>query len=389
MSKTCLLMVAGERSGDVYGAGLAAALRARLGEVEIFGCGGEAMREAGVETPVDAHEISLAGIVEVVAGLPRLYRAFRRVLEEVDRRCPQLAVLIDFPDFNLRLAKRLKRRNIPVVYFVSPQVWAWRAGRLNEIRAHVAKMLCIFDFEEAIYRKAGIPVEYVGHPLVDLVRPHLTREEFFARARLDPGTLTVALLPGSRQKEVCHNLPPMLEAATRLTLTRQIQFVLPVAPTLDLLWLEKALAECYVGRATVRAVAHAAYDALEHSDVAVVASGTATLEAALRERPMVVVYRVSPLSWLVGKLLVNVPYYSMVNLLAGKPVVTELMQNDFNAPNLAAQVEYLLDHPEAREKMVQEFRTLRPRLGPGGAADRAADAVVGVLGASGAILPAA
>jgi lipid-A-disaccharide synthase len=389
MSKTCLLMVAGERSGDVYGAGLAAALRARLGEVEIFGCGGEAMREAGVETPVDAHEISLAGIVEVVAGLPRVYRAFRRVLEEVDRRRPQLAVLIDFPDFNLRLAKRLKRRNIPVVYFVSPQVWAWRAGRLNEIRAHVAKMLCIFDFEEAIYRKAGIPVEYVGHPLVDLVRPHLTREEFFARARLDPGTLTVALLPGSRQKEVCHNLPPMLEAATRLTLTRQIQFVLPVAPTLDLLWLEKALAECYVGRATVRAVAHAAYDALEHSDVAVVASGTATLEAALRERPMVVVYRVSPLSWLVGKLLVNVPYYSMVNLLAGKPVVTELMQNDFNAPNLAAQVEYLLDHPEAREKMVQEFRTLRPRLGPGGAAGRAADAVVGVLGASGAILPAA
>lgn len=389
MAKTCLLMVAGERSGDVYGAGLAAALRARLGEVEIFGCGGEAMREAGVETPVDAHEISLAGIVEVVAGLPRVYRAFRRVLEEVDRRRPQLAVLIDFPDFNLRLAKRLKRRNIPVVYFVSPQVWAWRAGRLNEIRAHVAKMLCIFDFEEAIYRKAGIPVEYVGHPLVDLVRPHLTREEFFARARLDPGTLTVALLPGSRQKEVCHNLPPMLEAATRLTLTRQIQFVLPVAPTLDLLWLEKALAECYVGRATVRAVAHAAYDALEHSDVAVVASGTATLEAALRERPMVVVYRVSPLSWLVGKLLVNVPYYSMVNLLAGKPVVTELMQNDFNAPNLAAQVEYLLDHPEAREKMVQEFRTLRPRLGPGGAAGRAADAVVGVLGASGAILPAA
>ena len=389
MSKTCLLMVAGERSGDVYGAGLAAALRARLGEVEIFGCGGEAMRQAGVETPVDAHEISLAGIVEVVAGLPRVYRAFRRVLEEVDRRRPQLAVLIDFPDFNLRLAKRLKRRNIPVVYFVSPQVWAWRAGRLNEIRAHVAKMLCIFDFEEAIYRKAGIPVEYVGHPLVDLVRTHLTREEFFARARLDPGTLTVALLPGSRQKEVCHNLPPMLEAATRLTLTRQIQFVLPVAPTLDLLWLEKALAECYVGRATVRAVAHAAYDALEHSDVAVVASGTATLEAALRERPMVVVYRVSPLSWLVGKLLVNVPYYSMVNLLAGKPVVTELMQNDFNAPNLAAQVEYLLDHPEAREKMVQEFRTLRPRLGPGGAAGRAADAVVGVLGASGAILPAA
>lgn len=388
MAKTCLLMVAGERSGDVYGAGLATVLRARLGEVEIFGCGGEAMRQAGVETPVDAHEISMAGIIEVIAGLPRVYRAFRRVLGEVDRRRPQLAVLIDFPDFNLRLAKRLKRRNIPVVYFVSPQVWAWRAGRLKQIRANIAKMLCIFDFEEAFYRKAGIPVEYVGHPLVDLVRPHLTREEFFAKARLDPGTLTVALLPGSRQKEVCYNLPPMLDAATRLTLTRQIQFVVPVAPTLDLLWLEKALLECYVGRATIRTVAHATYDALQHSEVAVVASGTATLEAALRERPMVVVYRVSPLSWLVGKLLVDVPYYSMVNLLAGKPLVSELMQSDFNAPNLAAQVEYLLDHPEAREKMAQEFRTLKPRLGPGGATGRAADAVVGVLAASRATLPA-
>ena len=389
MAKTCLLMVAGERSGDVYGAGLAAALRARLGEVDIFGCGGEAMRQAGVETPVDAHKISMAGIVEVVAGLPRVYRAFRTLLEEVDRRRPQLAVLIDFPDFNLRLAKRLKRRNIPVVYFVSPQVWAWRAGRLKQIRAHVAKMLCIFDFEEAIYRKAGIPVEYVGHPLVDLVRPHLTREEFFAQARLDPGTLTVALLPGSRQQEVRYNLPPMLDAATRLTLTRQIQFVVPVAPTLDPLWLEKTLLECYVGRATVRTVAHATYDALQHAEVAVVASGTATLEAVLRERPMVVVYRVSPLSWLVGKLLVDVPYYSMVNLLAGKLLVTELMQNDFNASNLAAQVEYLLDHPEARERMAQEFRALKPRLGPGGASGRAADAVVRVLGASGGTLAAA
>jgi lipid-A-disaccharide synthase len=389
MAKTCLLMVAGERSGDVYGAGLATALRARLGEIEIFGCGGEAMRQAGVETPVDAHKISVAGIIEIFAGLPRVYRAFRTLLQEVDRRRPQLAVLIDFPDFNLRLAKRLKRRNIPVVYFVSPQVWAWRAGRLKQIRANIAKMLCIFDFEEAIYRKAGIPVEYVGHPLVDLVRPHLTREEFFARARLDPGTLTVALLPGSRQQEVCYNLPPMLDAATRLTLTRQIQFVVPVAPTLDPLWLEKTLLECYVGRATVRTVAHATYDALQHAEVAVVASGTATLEAVLRERPMVVVYRVSPLSWLVGKLLVDVPYYSMVNLLAGKPLVTELMQNDFNASNLAAQVEYLLDHPEARERMVQEFRALKPRLGPGGASGRAADAVVGVLGASGGTLAAA
>ena len=377
-----MMIVAGERSGDVYGAGLAVALRERLGSVELFGCGGDAMRQAGVETTVDAHAVAVAGIVEVVSALPRVYRAFHALLAEVERRRPQLAVLIDFPDFNLRLAKRLKRRNIPVVYFVSPQIWAWRPGRMKQIKANVTRMLCIFDFEEDLYRQAGVPVEYVGHPLVDAVKPHLTREEFFARAGLDLTTPTVALLPGSRQKEVAYNLPPMLDAATRLTATRKIQFVIPVAATLNPLWLESTLLECYVGRATVRTVTSATYDVLHHSDVAVVASGTATLEAALCERPMVVVYRVSPLTWMIGKLLVKVPFYSMVNLLARKPLVIELMQSDFNAQNVAAQVEYLLDHPEARTAMAEELRALRSRLGPGGAIGRAADAVVNALMAS-------
>ena len=373
------MIVAGERSGDVYGAGLATALRDRLGKVEIFGCGGDAMRLAGVQTTVDAHAVAVAGIVEVVSALPRIYRAFHALLAEVERRRPQLAVLIDFPDFNLRLARRLKRRNVPVIYFVSPQIWAWRPGRIKQIKSNVSKMLCIFDFEEDLYRKAGVPVEYVGHPLVDAAKPQLSREEFLARAGLDLTTPTVALLPGSRQKEVSYNLPPMLDAATRLTATRKIQFVIPVAPTLDPLWLESTLLECYVGRAIVRTVANATPDVLHHSDVAVVASGTATLEAALCERPMVVVYRVSPLTWIIGKLLVRVPFYSMVNLLARKPLVTELMQGDFSAQNVAAQVECLLDHPEARNAMVEELRALRSRLGPGGAIVRAADVVVDVL----------
>jgi lipid-A-disaccharide synthase len=372
------MLVAGEGSGDLYGGELAKALRARLPDPELFGCGGEAMRRAGVETVVDAHQLSLAGITEVISGLPRAYRAFQALLREAARRRPQLAVLIDFPDFNLRLAKRLKQHH-RVVYFVSPQVWAWRRGRLKQIKAYIDKMLCIFDFEEAIYHEAGIPVEYVGHPLVDLVRPHLTREEFFAQVGLDPGMTTIALLPGSREKEVCAHLPVMLDAATRLTLTRQLQFVVAVAPTLDPGWLEKALLECYVGRATVRTATHATYDALQHSDLAIVASGTATLEAALRERPMVVVYRVSPLTWLLGKFLVDVPFYSMVNILAKKPIVEELMQSDFTAPNLASRVEYLLDHLEVRSEMAREFRALKPRLGPGGAIGRAADAVIGVL----------
>jgi lipid-A-disaccharide synthase len=379
MANACLLMVAGERSGDVYGAELAKALRARLGTVGIFGCGGDAMREAGVETTIDAHAISMAGIVEIVAGLPRVYHAFHTLLEEVDRRKPALAVLIDFPDFNLRLAKKLKRRGIPVVYFVSPQVWAWRRGRLRQIKATVSKMVCIFDFEEAIYREAGIPVEYVGHPLVDLARAQVTRQEFFQKAGLDPALPTVALLPGSREKEVAHNLPPMLAAAAHLAASRRIQFVLPLAPTLDTAWMESLIRKRDWGRARVRVIAHSTQDALEHADVAVVASGTATVEAALHARPMVVVYRVSALSWLVGRLLVDVPYYSMVNLLAGKPLVTELMQSNFTGENVTAQLQYLLDHGDARDRMANELRSLRTRLGPGGAIGRAAEVITRVL----------
>ncbi len=388
MSKVTIMIVAGERSGDIYGAGLARALEKRLPGLEVFGCGGDAMRQAGAVTVVDAHQMAMAGVTEIISGIPRAYRAFHRLLEEADRRKPQLAILIDFPEFNLRMARQLKKRNIPVVYFVSPQVWAWRKRRIKKLKARVAKMIVIFDFEEEIYRKAGVPVEYVGHPLLDMVRPHLTREEFFSKVGLDASLPTVALLPGSREKEVTKNLPVMLDAATRLTVDHKLQFVVAVAPSIDPVWLETTLLQFYVGRAVVRPAVHITYDALQHSEVAVVASGTATLEAALRERPMVVVYRVSPLTWFVGKLLVDVPYYSMVNILAKKEIVPELMQHDFNAANVASRVEYLLEHPEARQAMIEGFRALVPRLGPGGAIARAADAVVGVLQSSGTAAPA-
>lgn len=383
MSKISLMMVAGERSGDVYGGELAAALRERLGEVEIFGCGGEAMRRGGVETSVDSRQFAMVGITEVVSGLPRAYRAFNELLREVDRRQPRLAVLIDSPSLNLRLARKLKQRNVPVVYFISPQIWAWKKWRIKQIKERVDKMLCIFDFEKEIYRKAGVPVEYVGHPLLDLMRPHLSREEFFARARLDPQTPVVAFLPGSREIEVSYNLPPMLDSASRLGLTRKVQFVVAVAPSLDPEWVEARILQCFVGRATIRTVTHLTYDTLEYSDLAVVASGTATLEAALRGCPLVVIYRVSPLTWQLGKWMVDVPFYSMVNLLAGKAIVKELIQNDLTAEKLASQIEFLLDHREAREKMVADYQTLRPRLGSPGAIGRAAQAIAGVLKSGG------
>jgi lipid-A-disaccharide synthase len=348
--------------------------------LELFGCGGEAMRRAGVRTVIDAHQITMMGITEVVGGLPRVYRAFQALLGEVDQRRPEVAVLIDFPDFNLRLARRLKKRGIPVVYFVSPQVWAWRKNRLKQLKASISKMLCIFDFEEAIYRDAGVPVEFVGHPLVDRARPRFTREEFLRGLDLPPGTPTVALLPGSRPQEVSRILPTLIEAANRLALTRDIQFVVAFAPTVDASWVESILLEHYAGRATViRLAGHATYDVLAHSDLAVVASGTATIETALCERPMVVVYRLSPLTWALGRILVHLPHYSMVNILAGKQVVPELIQGDFTSAAVSARVEYILDHPQARQAIVQELRAIKDRLGPAGAIGRAADAVVGVL----------
>jgi lipid-A-disaccharide synthase len=369
-------MVAGERSGDVYGAALAQALKGRIANAEFFGCGGEAMRAAGVDTLVDIHHVALIGISEVVSGLPKAYRALQDLVAEAARRKPAAAILIDSPSLNLRLAKRLKHYNIPVIYFVSPQIWAWKKWRIRKIKACVDRMLCLFDFETDIYEKAGVPVECVGHPLVDMAAPGSTREEFFARADLDPGIPTVALLPGSRRTEVAFNLPAMLEAAAQLARSRPVQFVVACAPTIDSAWLESLVARGYTGNATLRALNNSTHEALHYADAAVVASGTATIEAAIRECPMVVVYRVSAFTAMCARFMIDVPFYSMVNLLAGHAAVPELIQSDFTADRLAANLEQLLDDGLARNRMIEDLRQVRNRLGMGGAIGRAADAIV-------------
>jgi len=320
----------------------------------------------------------MVGITEVVSGLPRAYRGFHALLNEAERRRPELAILIDSPSLNIRLAKRLKDRGITVVYFISPQIWAWKRWRLGQLKKRIHKMLCIFDFEEPIYRQAGIPVEYVGHPLADTVHASLGREEFFAQAGLDPQVSTVALLPGSRQIELAFNLPTMLEAAAQVASAHHVQFVLSVAPTLNAEWIRTTMLRAYEHRALIRTVS-APYDALRHSDLAVVASGTATVEAALLECPMVVVYRVSRVTAFFARFMISVPFYSMVNLLAGKPVVEELIQSDFTVPNVAAQVEYLLASAGAREEIERELRAVRAHLGSGGAIDRAAESAMAMM----------
>jgi lipid-A-disaccharide synthase len=379
MSATCFLMVAGERSGDVYGAALAQALRARIAGAEVFGCGGEAMRSADVDTVVDLHQVALIGISEVVSGLPKAYRAMQSLIAEAARRKPAIAVLIDSPSLNLRLATRLKQQNISVIYFVSPQIWAWKKWRIRKIKACVDKMLCLFDFETEIYEKAGVPVEYIGHPLVDMAAASRTREEFFNLARLDPDTPTVALLPGSRRTEVASNLPAMLKAADLVGQSRSVQFVVAAAPTIDPHWLESLVACNYAGKALLRTLCNATHEALQYADAAVVASGTATVEAALRECPMIVVYRVSAFTAMCARVMINVPFYSMVNLLAGHAAVPELIQTDFTPANLAARLQLLLEDKEGRNRMIQDLQRVKVRLGKGGAIDRAADAIVRYL----------
>lgn len=376
MTGNSFLMVAGERSGDVYGAALAEALKGRLANAEVFGCGGEAMRAAGVDTLVDIHDVALIGISEVVTGLPKAYRAMRNLVAEAARRKPAAAILIDSPSLNLSLAKRLKRHNIPVIYFVSPQIWAWKKWRIRKIKACVDRMLCLFDFETDIYEKAGVPVECVGHPLVDMSTPSKTREDFFTAADLDSEVPTVALLPGSRKTEVTFNLPAILEAAARVGRSRRVQFVVASAPTIDSAWLETLIMRGYNGKAPLRTLSNSTHEALHYSDVAVVASGTATIEAALRECPMVVVYRVSAFTAMCARFMIDVPFYSMVNLLAGHAAVTELIQNDFTAARLAVNLEQLLDDSEARGRMIEDLRMVRSHLGKGGAIGRAADAIV-------------
>ena len=371
------LIVAGEASGDRHGAALAAALPGHL-PVEWFGVGGDQMAAAGVELVSHARAVNVLGIVEVALHLPRIYGVYRKLLAEVDRRRPRFAVLIDFPDFNLRLARQLHRRGIPVIYFIAPQMWAWRSGRAKLLRRYTRKLICIFPFEEDFFRRHGVNVEYVGHPLVDLVKPTLTREQFLERHALHREHSTVCLLPGSRNQEVARHLPLILEAAVRLGARRPVQFTLVRAGTVDAALVQRLLARR--GQLSVTLIEDNPYNALAAADAAVISSGTATVEALLVGTPMVVVYRVAAPSWWVGKLLVRTPHYSMVNLLAGEKLVPELIQSEFTSARVAEEVERLLSDPGARARIQTELGRVKACLGPPGAIERACRAVAAAVG---------
>lgn len=379
-----IFLSAGEASGDLYGAWLIDALRQQLhergdqGVPEFFGVGGDAMRQAGCDLVVNAHDIAVVGLAEVVRHLPRIYGLFNDVVRAVERRPPDVAVLIDFPDFNLRLARQLHKRGIPVVYYVSPQLWAWRQSRVELIRRYVRKMLVIFPFEEKFYADHGIAAEFVGHPLADVAPNSTTRAEFAARFGLDAAETWIALLPGSRKGEVARIFPTLLQAAQLLG--PDYVYIVPVASTLSQSWMREFLP----AESSVRVVfTDDAPGTLAHARVAAVASGTSTLQAALIGTPFVMVYRVADLSWKVGRQLVKVDRFAMPNLIAERDVVPELVQGELTAERVVSELRRLIPENRERSAMIEGFCDIRHRLSAETsnlqASGRAARAVLGAL----------
>lgn len=326
---------------------------------------------------IRAEDLAVVGIVEVAAHLPRIWRRYRELIRAAEREKPALAILTDSPDFHLRVARKLKRLGIPVVYLVAPQVWAWRKGRLKTMRRAIDRLLCIFPFEEAFFRENRIPVTFIGHPLATRVRPALSREEFFRKHNLDAGRPLITVLPGSRRSEALRHLPELVRAAEILSRDRALNFLLPASPTCGSDIFRQPLAG-----SPIRPIEGEAWDAMAHCDVALAASGTVTVEAALLGAPMITFYRVTGVSWAIGKLLVRVPFYSMVNLIAGKRIVPELMQSEMTGERIAAETVRLLDDAGQRGKMKEDLARVAALLSPQGEADaigRAADEVVKML----------
>ncbi len=372
-----ILISAGEASGEMYGAQLIEALRRRDPSLEFFGVGGDRMRDAGCDTVVDAKDLAVVGISEIVSHLPKIYGLFHMLIAEADHRHPDLAIVIDSPAFNWRVARQMRKRGIPVVYYVCPQFWAWRQGRVRLLRKYVDKALVIFPFEEKFYRDRGVDATFVGHPLADLPLPAIDRAAYASQNQLDTAKQWLTLMPGSRMKEVRMNLPTILESASKLG--PGYEFLLPVAPTLDRSFLESLIG----GGQRIRLVADS-LPALAHSRAGIIASGTATVEAAMMGTPFVMVYRVSPLTYFLGRSRVKVPHFAMVNLIAGREVVPELVQQDFTAEKVVARLKEILPDGPKRDRMIAGLAEVKgllrgPQAGRLHPAERAAEAVMTLL----------
>jgi len=360
----------------MYGAQLVEALRRRDPSLTFFGAGGERMRSAGCEIVVDAKDLAVVGITEILSHLPKILGLYRKLIRAADERKPALAIVIDAPAFNWRVARQMRKRGIPVVYYVCPQFWAWRQGRVKLLRKYINQALVIFPFEENFYRVHGVNATFVGHPLADSPTPKISRMHYAAQQALDHVKPWITLMPGSRRKEVGMNLPTILEAAAKLG--QDYEFLLPVARTLDSSFLKEM-----IGNRDIHLVPDA-LPALYHSRAGIVASGTATVEAAVMGTPFVMVYRVSPLTYMLGKPRVKVAHFAMVNLIAGERLVPELVQDDFTAVSVASELRKLIPDGEPRTRMLQGLAAVKAKLKKpdqdgGHASERAADVILGML----------
>jgi lipid-A-disaccharide synthase len=344
--------------------------------LSFFGAGGERMRTAGCDIVVDAKDLAVVGITEIFSHLPKIYGLFRKLIRATDEKKPSLAIVIDSPAFNWRVARQMRKRGVPVVYYVCPQFWAWRQGRVRLLRKYINRALVIFPFEEDFYRVHGVNATFVGHPLADLPAPNISRMHYAAQQALDHVKPWITLMPGSRRKEVRMNLPTILEAAGQLG--QDYEFLLPVAHTLESSFLKEL-----IGSRDIHLVPEA-LPALHHSRAGIIASGTATVEAALMGTPFVMVYRVSPLTYALGKPRVKVSHFAMVNLIAGERIVPELVQHEFRAANVVAELRKIIPEGEPRTRMLQGLASVKAKLKKPGqdsrtASERAAEAIRGML----------
>ncbi len=369
-SRKRIMIVAGEASGDLHGGNLVQAMHKIDPEISFYGVGGRNLKEAGVELIADAADMAVVGLTEVVFKLGMILKVMAQLKASLKKDRPDLIILIDYPDFNLPLAKAAKKYGIKVFYYISPQVWAWRRGRIGKIKKIVDRMAVILPFEADLYREAGVDVTFVGHPLLDVVRTKYPRKEALRRFDLREEVTTVGILPGSRQSEVTRLLPVMLGAAEIIEKQiKDVQFVLPLADTLDIAFVSQIIAKHSV---PVRLIPNEVYDVIGCADIAMVASGTATLETALMETPMIIIYKVSAPSYYVGRMVINIDHIGLVNIIAGKTVVPELIQFEASPENIAAGVMEILATKERMEGIKAELKKIRDMLGNHGAAERVA-----------------
>jgi lipid-A-disaccharide synthase len=348
-----IFISAGEASGDLYASRLVQAILARHPDTEFFGCAGPRMQAAGVRAVVDSRSIAVVGLVEVLAHIPHIYKEFRKLKKAIATEKPDVAILTDAPDTNLRLAKFLKKRGVPVVYLIAPQAWAWREGRVKTMRATIDRLLCIFPFEEDFFTRHGVPATYIGHPLARIVKPSMTRQEFCAKFSLPTDKRFIVLLPGSRRGEVERHLPDLLDASERL---EGVVFLLALPGGFGNTFSER------IRGSSIQVIEGVTWDALAHAELALAASGTVTIEAALLGCPLVTFYKVNALSWLLGRWLVRAPFLSMVNLVAGRTIAPELIQGEMTGERIAAQATRLLDDALAMEAMRAGLKEVAAKL---------------------------